>query len=346
MGQSIEQRAGQPFGPEDLGPFVEGQIRGHERRRLLVALGEDLEEQLGAGLRQRHIAELVDDQQILLGELLLKMQQALVIPRLERPEDLADKAVFTPEEFAARNAQVAERVRLDNRPRNETGAYNEFWMERGSLNLRTSLITDPADGRLPPLTAAETRRRANHAANREAHSTDSYENRSAYDRCISRGLPGAMMPGFYNHNYQIFQTPDHVVVLVEMIHDTRIIPLDRRPHLDSDIEQWLGDSRGWWEGDTLVVETRNLTARAVDRSTTTFGAGRQTTVVERFTRTSADTLDYQLTVADPMEYSTSWTATMPMTALGGQLYEYACHEGNYAIGNILSGARAEEMTTR
>ena len=265
---------------------------------------------------------------------------------LERPDDLADKAVFTPEEFAVRNAQVAEEVSLDNRPRNETGAYNEFWMERGFLNLRTSLIIDPADGLLPPVTRTEAQRRADHAADRAAHSTDSYENRSAYDRCISRGLPGSMMPGFYNHNYQIFQTPDHVVVLVEMIHDARIIPLDRRPHLDSDIKQWLGDSRGWWEGDTLVVETRNLTSKAADRTRTTFGAGRHTTVVERFTRTSADTMNYQIAVTDPTEYSASWTAAIPMTALGGRLYEYACHEGNYAIGNILSGARADEKATQ
>ncbi len=261
---------------------------------------------------------------------------------LERPEDLADKAVLTPEEFAARNVQVAEESSLDNRPRNETGAYNEFWMERGVLNLRTSLIIDPADGRLPPLTPTETRRRADHAADRAAHSTDSYENRSAYDRCISRGLPGSMMPGFYNHNYQIFQTPDHVVVLVEMIHDARIIPLDRRPHVDSHIKQWLGDSRGWWEGDTLVVETTNLTSKAADRIRTTFGAGRHTTVVERFTRTGEGSIDYRITVTDPTEYRTPWTAVIPMTTLGGQLYEYACHEGNYAIANILSGARAEE----
>ena len=265
---------------------------------------------------------------------------------LERPEDLADKAVFTPEEFAARNAQVAEESSLDNRPRDETGAYNEFWMERGRLNLRTSLVIDPADGQLPSLTPTEERRREGHAADRAAHSTDSYENRSAYDRCISRGLPGAMMPGFYNHNYQIFQTPDHVVVLVEMIHDARIIPLDRRPHLDSNIKQWLGDSRGWWEGDTLVVETRSLTSKAADRITTTFGAGTDTTVIERFTRTSVDTIDYQISVTDPTEYSASWTAAIPMSALDGQLYEYACHEGNYAIGNILSGARAEEQATR
>ena len=151
-----------------------------------------------------------------------------------------------------------------------------------------------------------------------------------------------MMPGFYNHNYQILQAPGYVVVLVEMIHDARIIPLDGRPHPDPQIRQWLGDSRGRWEGDTLVVETTNLTGKAEDRSRTTFGAGEHTVVVERFTRTGADTIDYQVTVTDPTEYSTSWTAAIPMSRLEGQLYEYACHEGNYAIGNILAGARAEE----
>ncbi len=262
---------------------------------------------------------------------------------LERPEDLADKAVLTAEELVARSQEVAERVSLDNRPREQTGAYNEFWVERGSLSARTSLIVDPSDGRLPALTPTEIRRRADHAAARAAHSTDGPEDRSAYDRCISRGLPGSMMPGFYNHNYQILQAPGYVVVLVEMIHDARIIPLDGRPHAASQVKQWLGDSCGRWDGDTLVVETTNLTHKAADRIRTTFGAGRHTTVVERFTRTAEDTIDYQITVIDPTEYSTPWTAAIPMTALGGQLYEYACHEGNYAMGNILSGARAEEQ---
>ena len=263
---------------------------------------------------------------------------------LERPDDLAGKQVLTDEELATRALEVAERASLDNRPREQVGAYNEFWVERGTLSARTSLIVDPADGRLPPLTPTEVRRRADHASDRAAHSTDSYEDRSAYDRCISRGLPGSMMPGFYNHNYQIFQTPDYVVVLVEMIHDARIIPLDGRPRSDSRIKQWLGDSRGWWEGETLVVETSNLTSKAPDRIRTTFGAGRHTTIVERFTRTGEDTIDYQITVTDPTEYRTPWTAAIPMAALGGQLYEYACHEGNYAMSNILSGARAEERS--
>ena len=278
---------------------------------------------------------------------------------LERPEGQASE-FLSEEEAAAAEQAIEDRIaselevgsvipvggRLEAGDTNAAGRYNEFWMERGGLNLRTSLIIDPADGRLPQVTPTEARRRADHASDRAAHSTDSYENRSAYDRCISRGLPGSMMPGFYNHNYQIFQTPDHVVVLVEMIHDARIIPLDRRPHLDSSIKQWLGDSRGWWESDTLVVETKNLTAKATDRTLTTFGAGRHTTVVERFTRTSTDTMNYQITVTDPTEYSASWTAAIPMTALGGRLYEYACHEGNYGLENSLRAGRAEDESTQ
>ena len=261
---------------------------------------------------------------------------------LERPEDLVGKDLLTAEELATRNTEVAAQASLDNRPREQVGAYNEFWVERGTLSERTSLIVDPQDGRLPPLTPTEVRRRAEHAAAREARPADGPEDRSAYDRCISRGLPGSMMPGFYNHNYQILQAPGYVVVLVEMIHDARIIPLDGRPHPTPQIRQWLGDSRGRWEGDTLVVETTNLTGKAADRSRTTFGAGEHTVVVERFTRTGDDAIDYQVTVRDPTEYSTPWTAAIPMTRLEGQLYEYACHEGNYAIGNILAGARAEE----
>ncbi len=263
---------------------------------------------------------------------------------LERPEDLADRAELTPEELSARNAQVAEELSYDNRSRrNAVGSYNDFWTEKGVLGSRTSLIIDPPNGRLPALTPTEVRRRADHAARRAAHSADSYVYRNDIERCLSRGLPGMMMPGFYNHNYQIFQTPDHVVVLVEMIHDARIIPLDRRPHVASGIKQWHGDSRGWWEGDTLVVETRNLSTKVADRDMGTFGSGRHTTVVERFTRTGESSIDYQFTVSDPTEYATSWTAAIPMMPLDGELWEYACHEGNYGMFNILRGARVEEM---
>ena len=222
----------------------------------------------------------------------------------------------------------------------ETGSYNNFWVERGVRMARTSLIVDPPAGRLPPLTSAEAERRAGRESYRDREPAGP-EDRNLYERCISRGLPGSMMPGFYNHNYQIFQAPGYVVILVEMIHDARIIPLDGRPHADGRIRQWLGDSRGRWEGDTLVVETTNMTA-VNGRALTVFGAGETTQLVERFTRIDDETIDYQFTVSDPTEYTTPWTASIPMTSLDGLLYEYACHEGNYGLENILAGARAAE----
>ena len=158
-----------------------------------------------------------------------------------------------------------------------------------------------------------------------------------------------MIPGFYNHNYQILQTPDHVVILVEMIHDARIIPLDGRAHLPPRIGQWLGDSRARWEGETLVVDTLNFSPKADERalSSTTglplvLGAGQHLRLVERFTRIDTDTIDYQFTVTDPTTYGTPWSASIPMPALEGTLFEYACHEGNYGLLNILRGARARD----
>jgi hypothetical protein len=156
-----------------------------------------------------------------------------------------------------------------------------------------------------------------------------------------------MIPGFYNHNYLILQTPDYVVLQIEMIHDTRVIPLDGRPHLQSDVRQWLGDSRGYWDGETLVVETINFSDKAEQRSAIgpyflTFSAGDNLRLVERFTRIDADTMDYRFTVVDPTVDTQPWTASIPMRQTGDPLFEYACHEGNYALGNILAGARADE----
>jgi hypothetical protein len=266
---------------------------------------------------------------------------------LERPAAMSGKDVLTDEERRALDARAAANADRPPRP-GDTGAYNSFWMETGLALNRTSLIVDPADGRLPPLTAEAKRREdALEAARREP--PGSWEDLNLFERCITRGMPGAMMPGFYNHNYQILQTPDHVAFNVEMS-AYRIVPLDRRPHISSGIRQWLGDSRAHWEGDTLVVETTNLTDRVHERrrSNTVFGGSGQTTLVERFTRTDADTIDYRFTVTDPAVFTRPWTAAIPMRKIPGPIYEYACHEGNYALPNILRGAREVEKagTTR
>ena len=218
---------------------------------------------------------------------------------LQRPADLADREFLTLEELAVRQGVVAERSSLDNRPRTETGAYNEFWMERGSLNRRTSLVIDPPNGRLPALTGPEQDRQSRRTDSYIATRFDSWLDFNKLDRCITRGLPGAMMPGFYNHNYQIVQTEDYLVILVEMIHDARIIPLDGRAHLAPELQQWLGDSRGHWDGDTLVIETTNFNDKILGRGGTVFGGSEHLRVVERLTRVDAVTIDYEITVTDP-----------------------------------------------
>ncbi len=276
---------------------------------------------------------------------------------LERPKALAGKTTLTAEERAARDALVAGAVEQKPKP-GDTGAYNSFWMESGRASARTSLIVDPPDGRLPALTPAAQK----HADDIEAVRRlpmRSWLDVNTYDRCITRGLPGAMMPGFYNHNYQILQTREYVAILVEMIHEARIIPIDGRPHLSPRMKQWMGDSRGRWEGQTLVVETRNFNNKidevtgnvmrfpngepqGPDRYHGVFGTPGMK-LVERFTRVDANTIDYQFTVDDPNTFVKPWTALAPLTKLNGNVYEYACHEGNRAIPNMLSGARADEQ---
>ena len=264
---------------------------------------------------------------------------------LERPDDLAGKEVLTEEEWALRNPESAL---SDDRPGSGVGFYNDFWLDQGELSRRTSLIVDPPDGQFPPVTSAEQQGQRRRSDSYIGDQFDSWNDFNTYDRCITRGLPGTMVPGFYNHNYQILQTPDYVVIVVEMIHDARIIPLDGRPHISPTIRQWLGDSRGHWEGKTLVVETTNSTdkvqARGYPRRDihTVFGGDDQLRLVERFTRIDANTIDYQFTVTDPTIWTGPWTAAIPMTKLEGQLFEYACHEGNYSVPNILAGARAGE----
>ena len=261
---------------------------------------------------------------------------------LERPSEFEARAVLTDEERAAIDAQ-AEANRDRPPPPGQTGGYNSFWLDRGVRNSQTSLIVDPPDGQYPEKTDRVRESDAAFAAMRDGTEFDTWEDLNLYDRCITRGMPGAMIPGFYNHNYQILQTPDYVVILVEMIHDARIIPLDGRAHLSSRIGQWMGDSRARWEGDTLVVETTNMTPRGDQRVRYLVHAGsEQASVVERFTRVSADRIDYSFTVTDPATYATPWTAEIPMVPLGGEIFEYACHEGNYGLWNILAGARAAD----
>jgi hypothetical protein len=275
---------------------------------------------------------------------------------LERSVELKDKAQLTKEEAAAYEKRISDLIAArestpvkDQSVFERTGYSAAVWFETGyglSEN-RTSLLVRPEDGRLPPLTPEAQKilpTLANPFAGQggDLSKADHPEDRGPYERCISRGLPGAMMPGFYNHNYQILQTPGFVVISVEMIHDARIIPMDGRSHVGSGIRQWLGDSRGRWEGNTLVVETTNFRDIGAQRETTVFGTTVRGRVIERFTRVSPDVIDYQVTVDDPGWYTQSWTAAIPMKKAQGPLYEYACHEGNYGLPNILAGHRQEE----
>jgi hypothetical protein len=266
---------------------------------------------------------------------------------LERPTALAGKEVLTNEEVAGLEKQAASPVDGPRR-QGDPGSYNAFWLERGTRVIgtrRTSLVVDPPDGRIPPLTPEGRSRAAAWAV----RGTDSWESRSLYERCITRGLPASMIPGFYNHNYQIVQAPGYVVILLEMIHDARIIPLDGRPHIGPTVRQWMGDPRGHWEGNTLVVESSNFSEKSSqytggtgDASTSYGGSSDGLRVIERFTRVDADTIDYQFTVDDPTTFTRPWTASIPMTKSRGPIYEYACHEGNYSMLGILRGARAAE----
>ena len=258
---------------------------------------------------------------------------------LERPSEFEGRTVLSNEERADLDAQ-AEANRDRPPPPGRTGAYNSFWLDRGVRTDQTSLIVDPPDGKYPAKTERVRESDAAFAALRDGTEFDSWHDLNLYDRCITRGMPGAMVPGFYNHNYQILQTPEYVVIVVEMIHDARIIPLDGRAHLPPQLRQWMGDSRAHWEGDTLVVETTNLTPRGDQRvRNLVHAASEQAHVVERFTRVDADRIDYSFTVNDPATYTSPWTAEIPMVPLGGEIFEYACHEGNYGLENILAGAR-------
>ena len=266
---------------------------------------------------------------------------------LERPGELAGKQVLTDEEANTFEKQSLERASADRRDGSREAdlgrAYNEFWFDRGTRveTRRTSLVIDPADGRIPALIPEGQAREAARADRRRRRGpSDSWEDRSLPERCIlNHGVPP--LPTGYNNNYQILQIPGYVVILYEMLYEPRIIPLDGRPHVGQDIRLWRGDSRGRWEGDTLVVDTTNFSDKVIIR-----GINRDPTealrVTERFKRVNASTIDYQFTIDDPNTWTRPWTAAVPMARTDERMYEYACHEGNYGMFGILAGARAEE----
>ena len=298
------------------------------------------------------------------------------ITPLERPAELAGKVVFTEEEAAEYQTLENRRQNRDLVDPTKGGAlyppesqggvvpYNEFWYDRGTTlveDRRTSLIVDPPHGRLPPRrpgaieqigSAGEdlpgvlpVRYRAGGIG------ADGPEARGLGERCLlgfNSGPP--LIPSAYNNNIQLFQTRDHVVVLSEMVHEARIVPLDGRPHLPNTVRQWLGDGRGYWDGDTLVIETENLSDQVAGFNagfTTALGTGATVHLTERFTRVDADTLRYEFTVVDPDTFTQPITGVLQLQQGTSPLFEYACHEGNYGMRNALSGARmAEKVDNR
>jgi hypothetical protein len=266
---------------------------------------------------------------------------------LERPPEFTDKPVLTVQEAKDYETQL---VRENNRDRRDgtpeadvRRAYNEFWYDRGShlAQRRTSLIVDPPDGKIPSLTPEAQKRQKALTEYQRLHPGDGPEDFSLANRCILWATAGPpMLPGAYNNNYQIVQGPGYVSILVEMIHDARVIPTDGSPHLPSNVRQWLGDSRGHWEGDTLVVETTNFSSKTNFR-----GASENMRLVERFTRVDANTINYEFTATDPTSFTKPWTARIPMNKTPDPVLEYACHEGNYAMEGMLGGLRAEEAGT-
>jgi hypothetical protein len=260
---------------------------------------------------------------------------------LERPADLAGRTHLTDEEIAAIEKRAASRP--------ETfGLFAD--RSKYAFDKRTSLIVDPADGKVPARTPAGEKRQADRDAARRAAANP--EDLPVYERCIlgfNSGPP--IIPGGYNQNIQLFQTRDYVVIHNEMVHNARIVPLDGRPHLPTHLRQWNGDSRGRWEGDTLVVTTTNFMSTGtgtlmLDGNRARPGVGwspdENLTLIERFKRADSDTLIYEFTITDPTVWTKPWTVSLPMTRSDEPLYEYACHEGNYGMRNILSGARAAE----
>lgn len=283
------------------------------------------------------------------------------ITPLERPKELGNKEWFTAEEAAAAEKQAAASAAEQDRrtPGDVARAYNSFWMDgvASAKARRTSIIVDPPDGRLPPTVPGTFRQQGSYGADWTAGARPiryrggglypaGPEDRGLAERCLvgfNSGPP--LLPGGYNQNIQIFQTSSHVAILHEMVHDVRIVPLDARPRLPGAISQWMGDARGRWEGDTLVIESTNFTDKILsfnDSSQSGMGTGKTLHLTERFRRVDAETLEYSFTVNDPSTFTRPFTGILPLRKSREPLFEYACHEGNYAMKNMLAGARHKE----
>jgi hypothetical protein len=273
------------------------------------------------------------------------------ITPFERPEALGNKQFLTEKEVAELEKQAAA-SKVDAPPQpGDVGAYNQFWFDSGTKVVstrQTSLVVDPPDGRVPLKPSAEAKRDSD-----LAHISDSYEYMSVWDRCITRGVPAGMFPAGYNNAYQIVQIPGYVVLLYEMIHEARVIPLDGRPHVSQNIRQWNGDSVGHWEGNTLVVDTTNYNGKGWIATSAATGRikgipqSEKLHVVERFSRVNADTIQYEVTIDDPEVYTQPWKVAIPLERDPNyKIFEYACHEGNHAVENVLSGGRAAEEAAK
>ena len=274
---------------------------------------------------------------------------------MQRPEMLGDKATLTAEELAQLQQTITEfrdaeqagdllgdrlfQQALGNSTYQDfdviTGNYNAFWLVERELDNRTSLIVDPPNGRFPPMTPAAQARAAERRAYAAAHPSDGPEDRTLGDRCLHFGAP--RMGAGYNSYFQILQTPDHVAILQEMGHEARLIPLDGRPHVNAGIRQWNGNARARWEGESLVIETGNFSPQARYQQ-----ASENLRMVERITRIAPDTIRHEITLDDPTTWTRPWTVMILLKQTQDPLFEYACHEGNYAMPGILAGARAEE----
>jgi hypothetical protein len=277
-------------------------------------------------------------------------------------KDEANTPLERPDQFKGRSAEEFSAADLDKLTKErqaiaakiaggiggaETGAGPTHWYEHLKGNSsRAWLIIDPPDGKLPAMTPQAVKREAAYAALNDARNgegrADSWLDRSLYDRCITRGLPGSMMPAIYGNSYQILQSPDSVAIRYEMIHETRVVPLDSRPHVSQRLREYLGDARAHWDGNTLVVETTNFTNKTHMGYNNRYNSEKYT-LTERFTPVAANRLQWQVTIDDPDTWTRPWTFTMPLIRDDSQqVFEYGCHEGNLGLEHILSAARAEE----